>query len=258
MYIRQRGIPIPSPKGINIIAQGKAVSAATLGQITSVIPTLKGSNKCAHIAPFQGADGWLAFTWGYARFTHSPQAIIVVAFSDPAILRFWRDIASQQVTEIGLWPAILRRVHSRVSRQIATSFRTWSRFANLPEGVLTSFEKLRFIRKPFEPFVHRAAGMMLLSGSRYIQQPISGPWSQMSLSHSHAAIVAPSLALRGLCSKSSLLLVFQPSQKREYLAVNSPRCEYGPQRHRSHAARRPALLISYGSNNGIAAPGYFH
>ena len=94
--LRQWGIPIPSPKGINIIAQGKDGpgsprghpeagwhSAATLGQIASVIPTLKGSNKCAHIAPFQGADGWLAFTWGYARFTHSPQAIIVVAFSDP-------------------------------------------------------------------------------------------------------------------------------------------------------------------------------
>jgi hypothetical protein len=28
-----------------------------------------------------------------------------------AILRFWRDIAYQQVTEIGLRPAILRRVY---------------------------------------------------------------------------------------------------------------------------------------------------
>jgi hypothetical protein len=27
------------------------------------------------------------------------------------MLRFWHDIASQQVTEIGLWPAILRRVN---------------------------------------------------------------------------------------------------------------------------------------------------
>src|SRR5436190_17407397 len=69
LYIRQRGIPIPSPKGINIIAQGKDGPgsprghpeagwhlSATLGQIASVIPTLKGSNI---LLPFrERMAGW--------------------------------------------------------------------------------------------------------------------------------------------------------------------------------------------------------